>query len=73
MARDSTDFVFLILCRIIGNGEIHELASGPTKIESGACDLPPEVYSIAPRIPPGQADLCNGATVSRCNEDQVIK
>ena len=29
--------------------------------------------SIAPRIPPGQADLCNGATVSRCNEEQVIK
>ena len=30
-------------------------------------------YSIALRIPPGQADLCNGAMVSRCNQEHVIK
>ena len=40
---------------------------------ASACHTARAADSIAPHIPPGQADLCNGATVSRCNEEQVIK
>ena len=40
VARYSIDYVFLISCRIIEN---QKLAFGTSRIEAGACDLPPEV------------------------------